>query len=82
MTLDTLRSARHVIVAANGADKTEAVVCVGGEPDPATPARLLGDSLTELVLNDAAGSRLSHTSRAALHGGARRLIAIGGSPPR
>ena len=60
MTLDTLRSARHVIIAASGAKKAEAVARVMGEPNQATPASLLGASLTELVLDDAAGSRLSY----------------------
>ena len=56
MTIGTLRSARHVIIAATGADKAEAAARILGAPDRAFPASLLGASLTELVLDEAAAS--------------------------
>ena len=59
MTLGTLRNARHVIVAATGDAKSQAVARILGARDPAVPASLLGEALTELVLDDAAASQMS-----------------------
>lgn len=59
MTLGTLRRARYLVVAATGRAKAEAVAHIVGGCDQSVPASLLGESLTELVIDDLAASCIS-----------------------
>ncbi|HEV2768827.1 MAG TPA: 6-phosphogluconolactonase [Solirubrobacteraceae bacterium] len=57
LTLPWLRAARHTVLLADGAAKRDALHRALGQPDPATPASLLGDGLNEVICDAAADPR-------------------------
>jgi len=57
LTLPWLRAARHTVLLAGGEAKRDALRRALGEPDPATPASLLGEGLDEVICDAAADPR-------------------------
>ena len=54
MSLPLLRAARHCLLLATGAGKTDALAAVLSGPDPHVPASLLGSGRLYIVVDDAA----------------------------
>lgn len=57
LTLPWLRAARRTVLLAAGEAKRDALHRALGEPDPATPASLLGDGLDQVICDAAADPR-------------------------